>query len=124
MTMKTTLSSSGSPVADTSKQPRVQTDVGRPRNQFAKAGSRIRIAVLAMNLFAVTCFGQLEIAPPLFVNVDATGLSPGTLTAIPNSGTLGGFFEARGGGTTVPLAAQVDGGGTVGIRFDGGDYLQ
>jgi len=67
---------------------------------------------------------QLQTAPPVFVDIDATGLPPGQLTSIPNSGTLSGFFEARGGGATVPLAAPVDGGGTMGIRFDGGDYMQ
>lgn len=80
--------------------------------------------VMAFTLLTATCQAQLEIAPPLFVDVDATGLSAGPLTSITNSGTLGGFFQARGGGTTVPVAATVDGGGTMGIRFDGGDYLQ
>lgn len=60
----------------------------------------------------------------LLVNVDATGLPAGPLTAVTNSGSMGGFFEARGGGTSIPIVAAVGGGGTMGIRFDGGDYLQ
>lgn len=58
------------------------------------------------------------------VDIDATGLPPGLLTAITNRGAMGGFFEARGGGATVPSIAPVDGGGTLGIIFDGNDYLQ
>jgi hypothetical protein len=65
---------------------------------------------------------QIQTAGELFVDIDATELSPGFLNAIPNSGTLGGFFEARGGGAMVPAVAQI--GGTKGIRFDGNDYMQ
>jgi hypothetical protein len=75
-------------------------------------------------LLTLASHAQIQTAPPVFVDVDATGLSPGPLISITNSGSVGGFFYARGGGTTVPLAAPVDGGGTMGIRFDGGDYLQ
>ncbi len=90
----------------------------------------IRISSLAAIGLAIalsmptSSLAQLEIAPPLFVDVDATALSPGPILSITNSGSLGGFFYARGGGTTVPVAATVDGGGTMGIRFDGGDYMQ
>ena len=66
----------------------------------------------------------LQTAGPVFVDIDATSLSEGALTAVTNKGTLGGFFEARGGGDTVPRVAPVEGGGTLGIRFDGTDYLQ
>jgi len=37
---------------------------------------------------------------------------------------MGGFFEAFGGGNTVPEAASGGGGGTIGICFDGNDYMQ
>ena len=60
----------------------------------------------------------------LLVDIDATALAEGPLTSVANNGTMGGFFEARGGGTTIPVVVAADGGGTVGIRFDGGDYLQ
>ena len=66
--------------------------------------------------------GNIESAGELFVNLDALSASEGTLTSITNRGTLGGFFEARGGGTLVPSIAFA--GGTRGIRFDGGDYMQ
>jgi hypothetical protein len=65
---------------------------------------------------------QIEIAEDLLVNVDATVEPEGTLNSIVNNGTLGGLFEARGGGTTVPVIALE--GGTKGIRFDGGDFMQ
>ncbi len=62
--------------------------------------------------------------PQLLVDIDATTLTAGPLNSITNSGSLGGFFQARGGGATVPVVASVGGGGTSGILFDGGDYLQ
>src|SRR6185503_5563593 len=58
----------------------------------------------------------------LLVNVDATAAAPGSINAIRNTGTLGGFFEARGGGGTVPTIAVE--GGTKGLQFDGNDYMQ
>src|SRR5688572_33407904 len=82
------------------------------------------IAAVALSVSAVSVHAQLEVSAPLLVDVDATGLAPGTLGSITNNGTLGGFFQARGGGSTVPNVVAVDGGGTVGILFDGGDYLQ
>src|SRR5215203_1796195 len=57
---------------------------------------------------------QIETAPPVFVDVDATALTPGNVNSITNQGSLGGFFQARGGATTIPIAARVDGGGTMG----------
>jgi hypothetical protein len=73
--------------------------------------------------FAGFANAQVQTAGSLFVNVDATALSPGALNDISNAGTLGGFFEARGGGTTVPLATNVAGVNVV--WFDGSnDYLQ
>jgi autotransporter-associated beta strand protein len=39
-----------------------------------------------------------------------------------NNGTLGGVFEARGAGLTVPVIETI--GGTKGIRFDGNDFMQ
>src|SRR5688572_10477973 len=82
-----------------------------------------KVAVgLALSLTLAASHGQVQTAGTLFVNVDATTLSPGNVNAIVNSGTLGGFFEARGGGGTVPTIAFE--GGTRGIRFDGNDYMQ
>lgn len=66
--------------------------------------------------------GALETAGDLFVSVDGTSAPEGTLNSIANSGTLGGVFEARGGGITVPTIAFA--GGTKGIQFDGFDYMQ
>jgi len=65
---------------------------------------------------------QIETAEDLLVNIDATAEPLGSLNSIANTGTLGGLFEARGGGATVPVIAFE--GGTKGIRFDGGDFMQ
>jgi hypothetical protein len=67
---------------------------------------------------------QLHVGGSLLVDVDATTGTPGALTSITNNGTLGGLFEARGGGATVPVLANVHGNGTIGIQMDGGDYMQ
>ncbi len=67
---------------------------------------------------------QVQVAGDLLVNVDATALPFGTVSAITNSGTLGGFFEARGGAAATPVIGQPNTNATRGIVFDGGDYLQ
>jgi hypothetical protein len=63
----------------------------------------------------------------LLVSVDATGLTPGQVTNVPNTGSLGGVFQATSGGDTVPVIGRPDAtatSGTNGIRFDGTDFLQ
>src|SRR5690348_1627834 len=74
-------------------------------------------------LFAVVSAGDL------LVNVDATtGVTPGLVTSVPNTGTLGGVFAPTGGnekylpviGRPSPDATS----GTQGIRFEGNDFLQ
>src|SRR4051812_25964638 len=76
-------------------------------------------------------FVEPAIPPPpaavKLVDVDPTALPEGPAQDLVNTGTLGGFFEARGGGVTVPvidrpMAAATA--GTRGIRFDGNDFLQ
>jgi hypothetical protein len=65
---------------------------------------------------------QLELAGELFVDIDVTDDAPGSATMVPNEGTLGGVFDARGGGVTIPRIELV--GGTLGIAFDGNDFMQ
>ena len=65
---------------------------------------------------------QIEVAEALLVDVNATQMAAGALTSITNAGTLGGYFEARGPGDTIPTIAQA--GGTLGINLDGNDYMQ
>ena len=67
---------------------------------------------------------QLHTAGNLLVNIDATTLSVGPLNFVPNAGTMGGFFEARGGGAAVPDVAPVNGNGTKGIHFNGASFMQ
>jgi hypothetical protein len=71
---------------------------------------------------ASTVRAQLQTAGEVFVDVNAAGQPDGLLTSITNNGTLGGYFEARGGGDTVPVIALV--GGVRCIQFDGTDYMQ
>ncbi|MCC6233093.1 MAG: hypothetical protein IT580_10650 [Verrucomicrobiales bacterium] len=79
-------------------------------------------ALVAAGLLSPTAMAQVQKAGDLLVDVDATSLAEGTLPTIPNSGTLHGLFEARGGEGTVPVIATE--GGTKGIRFDGTDFMQ
>jgi hypothetical protein len=72
----------------------------------------------------VAAQGQIQTAGTLFVNVDATTASVGTINVITNRGTLGGVFEARGAAATVPRVALAGSSGTRGVQFDGGDYMQ
>ena len=82
-----------------------------------------RAALMAAGLLTqTTAFAQVQSAEELFVSIDATSLPEGPLQTIPNTGTLGGLFEARGGGDMVPRVATV--GGTKGIQLDGNDFLQ
>src|SRR5213592_3788618 len=78
----------------------------------------------AAALLLAAAHGQIQTAGTLFVDVDATAAPLGAITSITNAGTLGGFFEARGGGTTVPQIAIAGSSGARGIQFDGGDYMQ
>jgi hypothetical protein len=66
-----------------------------------------------------------QIAEALLVNLDATVLpANGMLNEITNTGTMGGVFEATGGGNTVPTAVTLGGNGTRAIRFNGLEYMQ
>src|SRR4029078_9825985 len=48
----------------------------------------------------------------------------GSISLITNSGSLGGFFEARGGGANAPRIAMAGSSGARVIQFDGDDYMQ
>lgn len=82
------------------------------------------LAASALVALAPPARAQIETAGELLVDVDGTRLTAGPVSVIPNAGTMGGFFEAFGGGTTVPVAASVGGRGTTGLCFDGNDYMQ
>jgi hypothetical protein len=79
-------------------------------------------AALAAAGLISSAHAQIEIAGELFVDIDALAESDGLLQDIPNNGSLGGYFEARGGGLTVPIVAVA--GATKGIEFDGTQYMQ
>lgn len=82
----------------------------------------IRAGLIAAGLITATAHAQVQKAGDLLVDVDATQLAEGPLPSIKNNGTLGGFFEARGGSDQTPAVAVV--GGTKGMQFDGNDFLQ
>src|SRR6185503_14080189 len=67
---------------------------------------------------------QIQTAGTLFVNVDATARPLGSINLITNTGSLGGLFEARGGGVNAPRIAMAGSSGARGIQFDGDDYMQ
>jgi len=79
-------------------------------------------ALVAAGILGGSAQAQVQKAGELFVDVDATQLPLGSLPNIKNNGTLGGFFEAKGGETMTPVIATV--GGTKAIQFDGNDFLQ
>lgn len=81
-------------------------------------------AALAAVGLVSTAHAQVQVAGTLLVDVNAATAPLGSISDITNNGTMGGFFEARGGGTTVPVVMQAYGNGTQGIFFDGGDYMQ
>ena len=87
---------------------------------FVRAISLVVTAVWV----TASAHGQIQTAGTLFVHVDATASAPGNISAITNLGSMGGFFEARGGAVTVPRIAIAGAGGTRGLQFDGGDYMQ
>ena len=81
----------------------------------------VTAALLALG-FITSARAELQTAGDLYVNVDATAQPVGSLPSIPNAGTLGGLFEARGGGATVPGVTTIA--GVRAITFDGSDFLQ
>jgi hypothetical protein len=96
-------------------------------NQKPKSTSMRSIPLFTAALAALGMINgahaQIQTAGDLLVNIDATTLSPGPLNAITNSGTMGGFFEARDA-NAVPEIAPVNGNGSRGIRFNGVSYMQ
>src|SRR5215208_7594087 len=69
----------------------------------------------------------IAVAENLLVSIDATTLPAGSGDNVANTGTLGGVFQATGGGDTVPVIGRPTAdatSGTQGIRFDGVDFLQ
>ena len=80
-------------------------------------------ALAAIGLIS-TAQAQVQVAGELLVDVNATTQPFGPLTAITNAGTMGGFFQARGGAPATPVIGQPNTNSARGIVFDGGDYLQ
>jgi hypothetical protein len=97
-----------------------EKDMSRSLSKRARAHARVNQEQLENRILFVQTAG-------LLVDVDATALPEGPALTVTNAGPLGGLFEARGGGDTVPVIGRpVDTAtsGTRGIRMDGTDYLQ
>jgi regulation of enolase protein 1 (concanavalin A-like superfamily) len=62
---------------------------------------------------------QIQTAPPLFVDVDATALSNGVAASITNLGTLGGVFQ----GFSNPVFTNSPGNTARGIEFNGTSHM-
>lgn len=110
-------------------KPRITKPQLSPLSRVTAVGGQPKVlpaltaALAALGLISIsTAQAQLQTAGDLFVSIDATSLPDGLLTSIPNNGTLGGFFEARGGGDTVPNVGPVS--GVRCIQFDGTDFMQ
>lgn len=84
----------------------------------------ILTAALAAAGLISTAQAQVQVGGELLVDVNATTQPIGPLTAITNAGTMGGFFQALGGGPATPVIGQPNTNSARGIVFDGSDYLQ
>ncbi|MDQ6630904.1 MAG: hypothetical protein M3Y82_04000, partial [Verrucomicrobiota bacterium] len=93
----------------------------RQRSLAASAALIIRgfFAILALAMVVTSAQAQIQTAGDLFVNVDATPLPTGTLNDLTNSGTLGGFFEAKGTNNLNTNAVVASVAGVNGIQFFG-----
>src|SRR6266508_815231 len=89
-------------------------------NRRSNASLPLVTAALTAAGFVSTAQAQLQTAPPVFVDVDATAAPYGVAVSIPNSGTLGGVFQ----GFSNPQIADSPGAAARGIQFDGVSYLQ
>jgi hypothetical protein len=78
------------------------------------------LALFVLGASACLSFGQIQTAGTVFVNIDATTLSPGALSGndIANSGTLGGVFESTNTSFIAPA------GGVNALVLSGTNYLR
>jgi len=85
----------------------------------ARSSLPLLTAALAAAGVISTAHAQIQTAPPVFVDVDATALPYGAASSVPNAGTLGGVFEGFSG----PVIADSPGGAARGIEFNGTSYM-
>lgn len=105
-------------------------DMYSTKRSMASPGltGRRAIPALTMALAAAgllpSVHAQLQTAGDLLVSVDATTAPIGPLNSIPNTGTLGGVFQATGAAGDKPVVGPTYGNGTRAMQFDGTDFLQ
>lgn len=83
------------------------------------------IFILALLLLAGQSLHAQIIAEDLLVSLDAT-VHPTNevINVITNTGSMGGVFEATGGGITTPRTTRIGGNGTRALLFNGLQYMQ
>lgn len=84
------------------------------------------ISTLAASIFvsAFALHAQIQTAGTVYVNVDATGLSTGSVVDVTNSGTLGGVFEAKTSTGVTSSANIAVTNGVAAIQFAGTNVMQ
>src|SRR3954469_23466341 len=86
----------------------------------------LRLPTFVASIFvsALALHAQIQTAGTVYVNIDATALSAGSVVDVTNSGTLGGVFEAKNsaGATTSANIAVTN--GIAAIQFAGTNALQ
>jgi hypothetical protein len=91
---------------------------------------RVRAAkmMLALALACLLALGsadaQIQTSGTLFVNLDATSIAPGTVNDITNSGSLGGYFEAKQANGTAANGIVLATNGVSAIVFPGTNCMQ
>src|SRR5262245_37308391 len=89
----------------------------KPRRSFPSALPLVTAALAAAGV--IPAQAQVQTAPPVFVDIDATALPYGAVTVVTNAGTLGGVFQ----GFSNPVIADSPGAVARGIQFDGTAYM-
>lgn len=75
-------------------------------------------------LYALASHAQIQTAGTVYVNVDATALSAGTVVDVTNSGTLGGVFEAKSSALATTSTRVVVTNGVAALQFAGTNVLE
>ena len=92
-------------------------------NSFARKNLSFVRGKIALTLAATTILtsvqAQIQTAGNLYVNVDATTQPAGPLNTIPNTGVLGGLFQARTAAGAAANSTNVLVNGANGIQFSG-----
>src|SRR5436190_4235289 len=86
----------------------------------------LRLPTFVASIFvsALALHAQIQTAGTVYVNIDATALSTGSVVDVTNTGTLGGVFEAKNSAGTTTSANIVTTNGIAAIQFGGTQVMQ